>query len=159
MSRIAKFLSKDCIAVPMTATDARSAIDELLAPLEARNLIEPGGACIESILKRERRMSTGVGKGVALPHGLSGQVEDVVISMGISPAGIDFRAVDGILCHIFILLVSPRQEPDKHLKLLSRFTKILNESELRSALLEAQTADELLEMLEDWESTEDDVFL
>ncbi len=159
MSGLANFLSTDFIVLPMQATDGNSAIRELLRPLEEHQIIEPDQNCLESILKRERRMSTGVGKGVALPHGLSDQVTDVAVVMGISPGGIDFRAVDNMLCHIFVLLLSPRDQPDKHLKLLSRFTKILSEGELRSALLEAHTPEALLDTLQDWDNKENDVLL
>lgn len=159
MSSLAKFISTDFIVLPMQATDGNSAIRELLRPLEEHHIIEPDQACVESILKRERRMSTGVGKGVALPHGLSDRVTDVTVVMGISPGGIDFRAVDNMLCHIFVLLLSPRDQPDKHLKLLSRFTKILSDGALRSALLEVRAPEDLLDTLQEWDDKENDVLL
>lgn len=159
MSSLAKFISTDFIVLPMQATDGNSAIRELLRPLEEHHIIEPDQACVESILKRERRMSTGVGKGVALPHGLSDRVTDVTVVMGISPGGIDFRAVDNMLCHIFVLLLSPRDQPEKHLKLLSRFTKILSDGALRSALLEVRAPEDLLDTLQEWDDKENDVLL
>lgn len=159
MSSLAKFLSTDFIVLPMQATDGNSAIRELLRPLEEHHILEPDQDCLESILRRERRMSTGVGKGVALPHGLSDRVTDVAVVMGISPGGIDFRAVDNMLCHIFVLLISPRDQPEKHLKLLSRFTKILSGGALRSALLETRTPEELLDTLQERDNKENDVLL
>ena len=159
MSSLVKYLSTDFIVLPMQATDGNSAIRELLLPLEEHHILEPDQVCLESILRRERRMSTGVGKGVALPHGLSDRVTDVAVVMGISPGGIDFRAVDNMLCHIFVLLLSPRAQPEKHLKLLSRFTKLLSGGELRSALLEVRTPEDLLDTLQEWDDRENDVLL
>ncbi len=159
MSSFSSLLAKQFIILPMRATDRSSAVQELLLPLAQNHIIASCEECLESILKRERRMSTGVGKGVALPHGLSDSVKEVAMVMGISPEGIDFKAVDGALCHILVLLISPASEPDKHLKLLSRITKLLSDGKLRSALMEAGTPEEVLEILHRWETPEDDVIL
>ncbi len=159
MSSFSSLLAKQFIILPMRATDKSSAVQELLLPLAQNHIIKSCEECLESILKRERRMSTGVGKGVALPHGLSDSVKEVAMVMGISPEGIDFKAVDGALCHIFVLLISPASEPDKHLKLLSRITKLLSDGKLRSDLMEAGTPEEVLETLHKWETPEDDVIL
>ncbi len=159
MSSLSSLLAKQFINLPMRATDGSSAVQELLLPLAQNHIIVSCEECLESILKRERRMSTGVGKGVALPHGLSDSVKEVAMVMGISPEGIDFKAVDGALCHIFVLLISPASEPDKHLKLISRITKMLSDGKLRSALMETGTQEEVLETLHRWETPEDDVIL
>jgi mannitol/fructose-specific phosphotransferase system IIA component (Ntr-type) len=144
------------IVLPMRAADRSTAIQELLEPLEKNHVIDSSHECLESILKRERRMSTGIGKGVALPHGLSKNLQEVAMVLGISPEGIDFNAVDGALCHIFVLLISPAQEPDKHLKLLSRLSKYLSDSEQRSALVDATTSEQVLEILRVWEAAEEE---
>ena len=140
----------------MVATDMQSAIEELLQPLRSHQILDRAEQCAETILKRERRMSTAVGKGVALPQGLSDQVSDVALVIGITPTGIDFKAADGMLCHIFILFIGPEAQPDKHHKVLSRFTKLLSDGELRSALIESPTVDSVIEILAAWERDDDD---
>jgi mannitol/fructose-specific phosphotransferase system IIA component (Ntr-type) len=157
MITISSLLSEPFVILPMRATDRSTAIQELLEPLEINNIIDSSQECVESILKRERRMSTGIGKGVALPHGLSESVQEVALVLGISPAGVDFNAVDGALCHIFVLLISPAREPEKHLKLLSRLSKYLSEGEQRSMLIDAATPEQVLEVLRTWEAEEEDV--
>jgi mannitol/fructose-specific phosphotransferase system IIA component (Ntr-type) len=102
-------------------------------------------------------MSTGVGKGVALPHGLSKTIKNVAMVMGISTEGIDFKAVDGALCHIFVLLISPADQPDKQLKLLGRISKLLSDGELRTALVETRSPKDVLEILRKWETKGEDV--
>ncbi len=159
MSSIASLLTEEFIILPMHAVDQDSAVQELVQRLVDYEIIDSEAECLDSILKRERRMSTGVGKGVALPHGLSECVTDVVMVLGISPEGIDFNAVDGALCHIFVLLISPTIQPEKHLKLLTRLTKLLSGGELRSALIEGTTPEEVIETLYKWEVGEDDVVL
>ena len=157
MSSIASHLSEELIVLPMRATGREGALRELLMPLQMQHIIDASDATLDSILKRERRMSTGVGKGVALPHGLSPNVEDLALVVGISPGGIDFKAVDGVLCHIFVLLVSPVDHPDSHLKTLGRFSKLLGDSDLRSALLDTRTPEEVIATLEEWDSPPDDI--
>ncbi len=159
MSSFSSLLAEQFIILPMRATDRSAAVQELLLPLAQNHIIVSCEECLESILKRERRMSTGVGKGVALPHGLSDSVKEVAMVMGISPEGIDFKAVDSALCHIFVLLISPASEPEKHLKLLSRVTKLLSDGKLRSALMETSTPQEVLATLQKWETQEEDVLL
>lgn len=157
MITISSLLSEPFIILPMRATDRSTAIQELLEPLEKNNIIDSSQECVESILKRERRMSTGIGKGVALPHGLSESLQEVALVMGISPEGVDFNAVDGALCHIFVLLISPAGQPDKHLKILSRISKHLSDGEQRSALIDATAPGQVLEILRSWEAEEEDV--
>ena len=157
MITISSLLSEPFVILPMRATDRSTAIQELLEPLEKNNIVDSSHECVESILKRERRMSTGIGKGVALPHGLSESVQKVALVLGISPAGVDFNAVDGALCHIFVLLISPAREPEKHLKILSRLSKYLSEGEQRSTLIDAATPGQVLEILRKWEAEEEDV--
>ena len=159
MSSIASLLTEELIILPMHAVDRDSAVQELVQRLVDYEIIDSEAECLDSILKRERRMSTGVGKGVALPHGLSECVADVVMVFGIAPEGIDFNAVDGALCHIFVLLISPTSQPQKHLKLLTRLTKLLSDGELRTALIETTTSEEVIETLYQWEVGEDDVVL
>ena len=157
MSSILSNLCEPFVILPMQATDRRSAVQELLVPLKEHRFIDSLEECLEEILKRERRMSTGVGKGVALPHGLSAKANEVVMVLGISPEGIDFKAVDGVLCRIFVLLISPARQPDKHLKILSHIIRLLGNGQLRSALLQARSPGEVLDTLRKWESEVEDV--
>ena len=149
MNDLTKFLAEEFIVVPMRATSADGAILELLKPLENKGIIDSSEVCRETILKRERRMSTGVGKGVALPHGISDGLKEVAVVLGLSREGINYRAVDNMLCHIFVLMISPADNPAKHLKMLSRFSKALDSGSFRSALLAARTPAQAMLVLED----------
>ena len=153
---VSRLLSSEFVVLPLHARDAEGVLSELLSTLKDAGIIEAPENCLQTILRRERRMSTAVGKGVALPHGLSNEIDDVQVALGISIDGIEFRAVDNLLCHIFVLLVSPENQPEKHLKLLSRFTKLLSDSELRSSLLEARTPGHVLELLSERENLADE---
>ena len=156
MSSLTQYISKEFVIVPMSATNREEAIEELLEPLRIHQIISPGERCTDGVLKRERRMSSGVGKGVALPQGLTNQVSDVALVIGISTSGVDFTAPDGMLCHIIVLFIGPEEHPDKHHKVLSRFTKLLSEAELRSALMDADSADDVIEMLHERDRADDE---
>ncbi len=136
----------------MHSKERAAAISELLQPLSDEGLIGSVQLCQESILKRERRMSTGIGKGVALPHGVSDELSEVVAVMGLSRTGIEFKAVDSLPCHIFVLLMCPGASPDKHHKLLSRFSRVLNDGKLRTDLLDAVDAAAVVNVLNAWEN-------
>lgn len=155
MTYLSDFLPVRRIVMPMVSHEGTAAIAELLAPLRAEGIIGSTQQCQESILKRERRMSTGIGKGVALPHGVSDDVSKVVAVMGLSRDGIEFNAVDNLPCHIFVLLICPGADPDKHHKLLSRFNRVLNDGKLRSDLLETTNAEAVVQVLNDWENNLD----
>lgn len=152
MTYLSEFLPVRRIVMPMASEERAAAITELLTPLLTEGIIGSVQTCQESILKRERRMSTGIGKGVALPHGISDEVNEVVAVMGLSRAGIEFKAVDNLPCHIFVLLICPGADPDKHHKLLSRFSRVLNDGKLRSDLLEAINAEAVVQILNDWDN-------
>ncbi len=156
MTYLSDFLPVRRIVMPMISKERADAISELLQPLSDEGIVGSVQLCQEIILKRERRMSTGIGKGVALPHGVIDEVSEVVAVMGLSRTGIEFKAVDNLPCHIFVLLICPGSDPDKHHKLLSRFNRVLNDGKLRTDLLAANDAEAVVKVLNDWENTLDE---
>ena len=156
MTYLSDFLPVRRVVVPMISKERADAISELLQPLSDEGIIGSVQLCQESILKRERRMSTGIGKGVALPHTVTNEISEVVVVMGLSRTGIEFKAVDNLPCHIFVLLMCPGADPDRHHKLLSRFNRVLNDGKLRTELLDAKDAEAVVKVLNDWENNLDD---
>ncbi|MCD6101096.1 MAG: PTS sugar transporter subunit IIA, partial [Candidatus Marinimicrobia bacterium] len=97
----------------------------------------------KAVMEREKLMSTGVGRGVAIPHGKYPYTDEVLVCVGVSRKGVDFDAVDGQPVYIFVLLLTPEKQPSKHLKLLSKFSRILNTVQAREEILEAQSPEEI----------------
>jgi PTS system nitrogen regulatory IIA component len=104
---------------------------------------------INTLLEREKLGSTGIGEGVAIPHGKLVNLEELIVSFGRSKEGVEFDAMDGKPAHIFFLLMAPEDTTGKHLKALAKISKMLKDSTFRKKLLEAKSKDELYMIIAD----------
>ena len=102
---------------------------------------------ITVLLERENLCSTAVDQGVAIPHGKISGLSKIIAAFARSVGGIDFESLDGNLTHLFILLLAPENSSGIHLKLLARISRIFKNPEFRSRLLDAQTEDELYNVI------------
>jgi PTS system nitrogen regulatory IIA component len=100
-------------------------------------------AMVDVLLDREKLGSTGIGDGIAIPHGKLKGLESLVISFGRSREGIDFESIDGKPVHIFFLLMAPESSTGQHLKALAKISRMLKDPEFRSDLMSAKNAEEL----------------
>jgi PTS system nitrogen regulatory IIA component len=98
---------------------------------------------VNTLLEREKLGSTGIGDGVAIPHGKLANLEELIVSFGRSKEGVEFDAMDGKPAHIFFLLMAPEDTTGKHLKALAKISKMLKDNTFRKKLLEAKSKDEL----------------
>ncbi|MBN2309801.1 MAG: PTS sugar transporter subunit IIA [Candidatus Hydrogenedentes bacterium] len=138
-----------------TKTEAIEELVDLLAdaheiPLSLRDHV------VGAVMERERSMSTGMEHGVALPHGSSSQIDDIVGALGIAPHGIPFESLDGQPAQLIILLVLPKERFQAHVRTLAGIAHLLGNGEFRKALLAAPDADAVLQLIEREE--EGDVF-
>lgn len=150
---LSDILTPDLVQIPLEADTKSEVISRLIDILVRNGKLKEPAAAKAAVLKREELMTTGVGKGVALPHGKYTETEDVLIACGISKKGIDFDAIDGQPVHIFVLLLTPEKYPNKHLKLLSKFSRILNIAACREKLLSAGNAAEIITVLDKFDKT------
>lgn len=104
---------------------------------------------VNTLLEREKLGSTGIGDGVAIPHGKLANLEELIVSFGRSKEGVEFDAMDGKPAHIFFLLMAPEDTTGKHLKALAKISKMLKDSTFRKKLLEAKSKDELYMIITD----------
>ncbi|WP_016755069.1 PTS sugar transporter subunit IIA [Leptospira santarosai] len=104
---------------------------------------ENKGEILESLLAREKSMSTGIGSGVAIPHCSVNLVDELKCVMGLSPNGIDFDSIDHQLVHIFILLIVPKTKFQEHIKTLAQIAKALNVKEDREKLIRSGSFEEI----------------
>lgn len=102
---------------------------------------------IEVLLGRERLGSTGIGDGIAIPHGKLAGLDDIIVSFGRSKDGIDFDSMDGMPVHLFFLLMAPENSAGYHLKALAKISRMLKDISFRKALMEAKSADELYQII------------
>jgi len=145
--KITELLSPAAITVNMQATDKNSALVELTnAIVNASDELDR-----EEVLKvlheRERLGSTGIGDGVAIPHGKLKNIDNLLLSFGCSKAGVDFDSMDGKPAHLFFLLLAPEESVGVHLKTLARISKLLKNPGVRSSLLAATDVDTLVNIV------------
>jgi mannitol/fructose-specific phosphotransferase system IIA component (Ntr-type) len=147
--KFADFVCFDAIVPELTAKDRDGAIAELVSQLDKAGRLGKGHRqeIIKAMIKREKEASTGMGKGVALPHVKHKAVEDVVATVGQSSPGIDFSSLDKKLVYSVILLVSPTDNPDRHLQAMESIFKHLQRDRFLKFLRQAQTAQEVEELL------------
>jgi PTS system nitrogen regulatory IIA component len=124
--------------VPSLAAETKDeALLELAAKVEERHPLLGRTEIFRVLQERERLGSTGIGDGVAIPHGKLKRTGDLVLVFGRSKKGVDFDALDGRKVHIFFLLIAPEEAFGLHLKMLGRISRILKDPAVRKALLEA----------------------
>ena len=99
----------------------------------------------------ENNHSTAAGKGIAYPHSTSIEVEDLLCILGISKTGLEFNSPDGQLCHIILLSLSSKDEPDKHRKFITLFRAMISDSNIRTLMLESNSSLQISEIIKKWE--------
>jgi PTS system nitrogen regulatory IIA component len=116
---------------------------ELVEPLRKSNLINDTDTAVKIIMEREKLGSTGIGDGVAIPHGKMKNIDAVLCTVGLSRQGVDFDAVDSRPVHIFFLVLAPEDSASLHLKVLSRISKILRDQSFRKKMLKLTDAHDI----------------
>ena len=133
--RIEDVLKESCIIAELEGRDKRSVIYELARVLKNAGLIEDIDKVAEVLLERERLGSTGIGDGVAIPHGKMKGLKTILCAFGRSKEGVEFDAVDGKPVHLFFLLIAPEDAASLHLKMLSRVSRLFRDPSFRKRLL------------------------
>jgi len=141
--RIEEVLKKSCIIDNLKGKTKKDVLFELVNVLKRVGLIEDVEKVVNIILEREKLGSTGIGDGVAIPHGKMKGIQDFLCVFGRSSEGVDFDAVDRKPVHIFFLLLAPENSVSIHLKMLSRISKILRDPSFRKRLIELNGSEEL----------------
>src|SRR5438477_12596229 len=137
--KIAEFLREDLILPDLQATDKAGVLRELCTALGRAHGLDPG-RLTEVLLEREKLGSTGVGEGVAIPHGKLPGVPNLLAAFGRSKRGIDFAAIDGKPTYLFFVLFAPENSAGIHLKALARISRLFKTPSFRTAVVEAKDA-------------------
>jgi PTS system nitrogen regulatory IIA component len=145
--KIVEFLRPDAVIANLAGQTAQAVLAELCRPLVAT---QRGDAqrLLDTLLDREKLGSTGIGEGVAIPHGKVPGLPTLVATFGRSTAGVDFRAIDGRPTHLFFTLFAPENSAGAHLKALARISRIFKTPAFRQAILEAANAGEIFRLIE-----------
>jgi PTS system nitrogen regulatory IIA component len=147
--KIMDFLSKDAIIVDLESADKKSAIIELVETLKKTKKIKKTDEIIDVILEREKLGSTGIGQGVAIPHGKIDGLHEQIGVLGISHKGIEFNSLEGEPVHIIFLLVGPVEVAGQHLKALSKISRLFKDKFLRQAIKDVAEAEEVVKIIQE----------
>lgn len=151
--RLSELIPTGQVRIGLRAKSKREVIEELVAllPLPAGN----GRAdVLAAVLDRESVLSTGIGRGVAVPHGKTTAVPRLMAALGTCPAGLPFDAVDGLPCRVFLLLVSPPESAGPHVRALAQVARVLNQEDAKKALAGAKTPEEAVAVFREDERKE-----
>ncbi len=140
-------LSRDTVALNLKGDTKEELIEELLQVAKRSGKISDIDAARKAVLERERRMSTGMKHGIAIPHGKTDSVKELVACIGVSEKAIDFDALDREPCRIFIMTLSPADKTGPHLQFLAEVSLLFRSAEKRAAILAAKSSDEVLKVL------------
>ena len=122
-------------------------INELLDILVAANKIPDRAAALNAIMDREQKMSTGMKHGIAIPHGKSDTIQNLVACMGVSDSPVDFDSLDHEPCRIFIMTLSPIEKTGPHLQFLAEISQLFKSAQKRQEILGADSVEKVLKIL------------
>lgn len=150
-TEINQLLSPERIRIGLPGTSKESVIDALVDLLEGHEAVDRLEAVRTAIFERENMMSTGVGKGLGLPHAKTDAVTETVASFATTAEPIDFGAIDDVPVQLLLLLVGPEAHKSQHIKILGRISRLVSRDGLRERLLRAETPDVVIETLREGE--------
>jgi mannitol/fructose-specific phosphotransferase system IIA component (Ntr-type) len=140
---ISKLLPVERIRVPIQANEKTTLITELVDLLAATGGLTDRDTALEAVLKREGERTTGIGYGLAIPHGKSDGCDALVMAAGKPAEPVDFQSLDGRPVTFIVLLVSPPTQTGAHIQALAKISRLMNMAEFREAIDQATTAEQL----------------
>lgn len=143
------FICFEAAIAQLQSGDRNGVIEELVNSLDNAGKLQKGSAksIIKAIIKREDEASTGLGRGVAIPHVKHKAVDKIIATVGLSENGIDFFALDKLPVHSVILMISPLDEPDKHLQAMENIFKHLQVEKFRKFLRQCRNHEQIKDLL------------
>jgi PTS system nitrogen regulatory IIA component len=145
--RILNSLEKEAIISELDATDKKGVLEKLTGPVAKASGVNQE-EMVRVLLERERLGSTGIGGGIAIPHGKLKSLKSLLVGFGRSRKGVDFEAIDGKPAHLFFLLMAPENSTGAHLQMLARISRLLKDSTFKQRLMTAADQRELYMVIE-----------
>ena len=144
---LTQILQPGCVKVPLNGRERQAVITELVDLLNEKGLLLDKKNVLDAVLMREQTRSTGIGSGIALPHGKCKGVRELVMAIGIAGEPIDFASVDGKPVKIVILLASPIDQTGPHIQALARISRLMLDTKFKEQIEKAASADEVYNLL------------
>lgn len=144
---LTEFISPQLVRLELSSAKKVDAIKELIDLLDGAGCLTDADAFFKSVLEREKVGSTGIGKGIAIPHSRTAAVREVVVAIGRSKSGIEFDSLDNRPVHLIFLIAAPIESGGLYLKALARLSRLLRYQEFRNELMEAKTVEEVINVI------------
>jgi len=145
---LTQILRPNSVKVPLQGKEKQAVINELVDLLEGQDLLADRSVCLDAVLVREKTRSTGIGSGVAIPHGKCKGVNELVMALGIAREPVDFDSIDGRGVTIVMLLISPADRTGPHIQALARISRLMLDEQFRQQLEQADTAEDVYGLIE-----------
>jgi mannitol/fructose-specific phosphotransferase system IIA component (Ntr-type) len=151
--RMSDFVIRDAITPDLAATTKEAVVREMVESLRNAGYFKGSETedLVKAVLKREMLGSTGIGRGVAIPHTKHTSVERLIGTVALSKAGVAFDSLDGEPVHVFVLLISPQDRPGDHLRALENVSRSLRDDAFVRALRQASSREAVWNLLSDLE--------
>jgi fructose-specific phosphotransferase system IIA component len=150
--RLTEILKPQNIKIPVVATNKNDAIREMIQLLADNGAVTDAKKVLEAVLDRESTRTTGIGNGLAIPHGKTTGTPDLVMAIGKPAQPIDFQSIDGRPVTIIWLLSSPPEKTGPHIHALARISRLMTIDKFRQSLNAAKTAQEVFDIISQQES-------
>lgn len=147
--KLSEILRPECIISNLKAHDKKGALEELSQVITDQEPSLNKGYLLQVLLERERLGSTGIGEGIALPHGKVNKLDRLLVSFGRSLEGLGFDSIDAQPAYLFFLLVAPENSAGAHLQALAKISRSLKDSNFRQRLMGAKSRDEIYKIIID----------
>jgi fructose-specific phosphotransferase system IIA component len=144
---IGNVLTSDLVRLEVPGETKQQVIESLLDILMETGKVEDRRTALTALLEREEKMSTGIENGIAIPHGKTTAVKELVACVGLKKEGIDFDSLDGKPSKIFIMTLSPKDKSGPHIQFLAEISSLLKDEKGRNEILAAKTPQEVLDVI------------
>ena len=144
---ILDIISPECVKAPLQASDKRGAINELVDLLAEQGKITHAESLKEAVWTREQTRTTGIGHGLAIPHGKIDGLGEIVMAIGKPAQPLDFESIDSQPVQLIVLLASPTDRNSDHIQALARVSRLMTVEDFRTKVYEAKTGEEIWELL------------
>ena len=145
--KISELLAEDVVKVGLESEEKEEAIEEMIDVLARAGRVVDRGSALEAIMSREEKQSTGIGRGVAIPHGKCESIERLTAALGISKHGIEFDSLDGEPVQIVFLLLAEQNNPGPHIEALAQVARLFQVPGLIERLIDAGSASDIMDII------------
>ena len=149
---LVSILKSNCVKVPLVGKDKDAVIEELVDVLNDSGQLLDRDVVLDAVISREMTRSTGIGSGIAIPHGKCKGVSELVMAIGIAPSEIEFDSIDGKGVNIIVLLASPIDRTGPHIQALARISRIMLDEDLRTQIAQGESAKKVYQLISDKEN-------